>query len=136
MEFDFIGAPTGEKLGVEMGVSGGLSLRNRARMEEIVKNSNWEDEKMGEMAEDGRLKGNEEDKWFWKKLKTYPLLEDPGRKANLPSAEEARTFAVGPVGEWGDGPFGYESVHVREERMDDVLKWCPEYVISMFNMAS
>lgn len=136
LEYDFIGAPMGEKLGAETGVSGGLSLRNRERMLEIVKNSNWEDEKKGEREDDGRMKDNSEDRWFWKKLKTFPLLEDPSRKANLPSAEEARRFAVGPTGEWEDEPFGYELVHVREERMDDVLRWCPEYVVSMFNMTS
>lgn len=135
LDFDFIGAPMGEKLGAETGVSGGLSLRNRARMAEIVANSNWEDEK-GEREDDGRFKENGEERWFWKKLKTFPLLEDPSKAANLPTAEDARSFAVGPVGEWEDEPFGYELVHVREEGMDDVLRWCPEYVISMFNVTS
>jgi hypothetical protein len=124
LEYDFIGAPMGKKLGAEMGVSGGLSLRNRKRMLEIVQNSNWGDEKKGERENDGRVKDSREDVWFWKKLKMFPLLEDPARKANLPDAEIARRFAVGPV--WEDEPFGYELVHVHEERMDDVLRWCPE----------
>ncbi|KAG0652143.1 hypothetical protein D0Z07_1308 [Hyphodiscus hymeniophilus] len=34
----------------------------------------------------------------------------------------------------GEEPFGYELVQVADEKMDDVLRWCPEYVISMFNM--
>lgn len=135
LEYDFIGAPMGDKLGADKGVNGGLSLRNRERMLEIVKNSNWEDEKKGGREPDGRAKDNREDAWFWKKLKTFPLLGDGTTKANLPDAETAMRFAVGPV--WEDEPFGYELVHVwHEDRMDDVLRWCPEYVISMFNMTS
>jgi hypothetical protein len=132
-EYDFIGAPTGEKLGAETGISGGLSLRNRERMLEIAKNSNWEGEKKGEREPDGRSKANGEDGWFWKKLKLFPILGDGTIKSNLPDAETARRFSVGPV--WEDEPFGYELVHVwNEDKMDDVLRWCPEYVISMFNM--
>jgi len=133
--YDFLGAPASEKLGAEQGVSGGLSLRNRQRMLDIAKNSNWEDEKKGEREPDGRVKANREDAWFWKKLKLFPVFGDGTVKSNLPNAETARRFSVGPV--WEDEPFGYELVHVwNEERMDDVLKYCPEYVISMFNMTS
>lgn len=127
LEYDFIGAPMGEFLGAEKGMYGGLSLRNRGRRLEIVRNSNWED--------DGSAKDNRKDSWFWKKLKTFPLLEDASRKANLPTAEMARRFSVGPV--WEDEPFGYEMVHSwHEDQMNDVLKWCTEYVISMLNMTS
>ena len=134
LDYDFIGAPMGKKLGAETGVGGGLSLRNRRRMLEIVRNANWEDEKKGEREHDGSMKENREEVWFWRKLKTFPLLEDPGRKATLPDFETARAFAVGPVR--GEEPMAFDLVHVHEDMMDEVLRWCPEYVISMFNMTS
>jgi hypothetical protein len=135
LDWDMIGAPMGTKLGAESGVMGGLSIRNRQRMLEIVRNGRWEAEKKGGRENDGRAKVVREEEWFWKKLKLFPVSGDGTERSKLPSAEAAGRFAVGPV--WVDEPFGFESVHVwQEDAMDRVLRWCPEYVISMFNMTS
>jgi hypothetical protein len=125
LKYDFVGAALNE----EDGVSGRLSLRNRSRMLETVQNSDWQNERHGDREPDGTPLADYEARWFWNKMKESPERWEGTAKPNLPSMEIAKSFAVGSV--WEEQPFGYDQVQVESEKMDEVLKWCPEYSLSM-----
>jgi hypothetical protein len=51
--------------------------------------------------------------------------------ATLPTKEVASFFSVGGI--WTGRPFGYDGALVKHaDRQVDILKWCPEYSISLF----
>ena len=128
--YDFIGAPI--DLAYGEGYNGGLSLRNRSMVLEIIHESNWSNE--FDLADDKDKPCVEfEDQWFYKKMKE---LADRGRQAaRLPSLEVAKTFSVESI--WHDEPLGYHQVQRWQSgRMDEVERWCPEYKIATSDVIS
>lgn len=108
LQYDFVGAfipPVNSML-----YNGGLSLRNRTLILEILDDGNkWKPHIEGE------------DVWFSKHMGK--------RKANLPTEDVARNFALqypwnfNPNGR----PIGYHKIHKNvPEQMDGIRKWCPE----------
>ena len=61
----------------------------------------------------------------WEKLKGMG-------NTSLPSLEAARGFAVEDV--WENRPLGYGwAIMKHKERLEDMMKWCPEYAIALMN---
>ncbi|KAH6681462.1 hypothetical protein B0J14DRAFT_215716 [Halenospora varia] len=128
LQYDFVGAPIDVPVegnaGHGEGYNGGLSLRNRSMILDIVNKFNWQGEKEeGKITQDPCVTKAPclkfEDQWFYHKMK-----EMPG--AVLPSKEVAATFAVETI--WYDTPLGYHQVERwNSDRMDKVAQWCPEY---------
>ncbi|TVY87605.1 hypothetical protein LAWI1_G008751 [Lachnellula willkommii] len=128
LQYDFVGAPVdvpaGGTAGHGEGYNGGLSLRNRSMILDIVNRHSWKGEKeSGAISQEGCVTKRPclkfEDQWFYHKMKDIP-------GANLPSKEVASTFAVETV--WYDTPLGYHQVERwNANRMDKVAQWCPEY---------
>lgn len=95
--FDFVGAPIDVPANLESGghgegYNGGLSLRNRSMILDIVNTFNWEAEKAeGKISLEGCVTQRPclkfEDQWFYHKMKDIPA-------ARLPTKELAATFAV------------------------------------------
>ncbi|KAL3420103.1 hypothetical protein PVAG01_08602 [Phlyctema vagabunda] len=121
-QYDFIGAPIDTAKGLGFGYNGGLSIRNRKMMLDIVKTWDWAEEKKGPRK--GKVNIDYEDQWFWKKLSEM----DP--QPNLPSVEVAKTFSVETM--WYDKPFGYHQASVwQKSKMEEILEWCPEYRLAL-----
>ncbi len=120
LQYDFVGAPIDPQYGE--GYNGGLSLRNRSMILEIIHNSDWRDE--FDKAENKQKQDVEfEDQWFYSKMKELPARGRPA--ARLPSEEVAKTFSVETV--WYDKPLGYHQVQRwQPDKMDQVDNWCPE----------
>ncbi|RDW56657.1 hypothetical protein BP6252_14070 [Coleophoma cylindrospora] len=114
-EYDFIGAPINPSYG--KGYNGGLSLRNRTMILDILGSSSWKDEK--DDAENPTNPGVEfEDQWFYNKM-----VE---RGAVLPSLEVAQTFAVETI--FYDTPLAYHQVERwQKDNMQKIDRWCPEH---------
>ncbi|KAH8800709.1 hypothetical protein F5884DRAFT_808558 [Xylogone sp. PMI_703] len=123
--YDFVDAPIDPAYGE--GYNGGLSLRNRSMVLDIIHSSSWRDE--FDHAKNKLQQSVEfEDQWFYSKMKALP---DRGKAAaRLPSQDVAKTFSVETV--WYDKPFGYHQVQRwQPDKMDQVHRWCPEYKIAM-----
>ena len=128
LEYDFVGAPIDVPVsgdaGHGEGYNGGLSLRNRTMILDIVKRFSWKGEKeSGQISQAGCVTKEPclkfEDQWFYHKMK-----EIPGSR--LPSKEIASKFAVETI--WYDTPLGYHQVdRWNSDKMDKVAEWCPEY---------
>lgn len=119
LEWDFIAAPmhNTQKL-----YNGGLSLRNRTMMMEILANpaNNWETE---EAAGTWTLGG--EDIWFSRKMDLMG--------AHLPDFNMAVTFACQHT--WhiskSKEPLGYHKVHkVAAKQLPEIAEWCPEIALA------
>ncbi|CAK7266376.1 hypothetical protein SEPCBS57363_002056 [Sporothrix epigloea] len=117
--FDFIGAPmnTRQKL-----FNGGLSLRNRTMMMEILSSpaNNWEAETAA-----GTWTLGGEDIWFSRKMDLMG--------GNLPSFKESLTFSC--QHDWHIShekqPLGYHKVHKNAgKRLPEIAEWCPEITMS------
>lgn len=131
LAYDFVGAPIDVPVegnaGHGEGYNGGLSLRNRSVILDIVNTFSWKGEKAeGKISQEGCVTKAPclkfEDQWFYHKMK-----EIPG--ANLPSKEVASRFAVETI--WYDTPLGYHQVERwNSDRMDHVARWCPEYKLA------
>jgi hypothetical protein len=119
LHWDFIGAPISTTLGVgDRGLNGGLSLRNRSMILNVLSRFNWREEIESVQFEQDPTQLYE-DQWFYKKIEALG-----GR---LPREEEAREFAVETV--WWDRPWGYHQVgpgHWWADRVEEVDRWCPE----------
>lgn len=128
LPYDFVGAPIDVPIdsssGHGEGYNGGLSLRNRSMVLDIVNRFSWKTER-----DDGRISQAPcvtqepclkfEDQWFYHKMK-----EIPG--ARLPTVEVASMFVVETV--WHDTPLGYHQVERwQSDKMDKIAQWCPEY---------
>ncbi|KAE8441889.1 hypothetical protein EG329_004195 [Mollisiaceae sp. DMI_Dod_QoI] len=118
MEWDWIAAPLH---GSEHLYNGGLSLRNRTMMLDILREgNNWEEETAsGEWTMGG------EDVWFSRKMDL--------RGAKLPSFTQALKFAC--QHEWHVSeerePLGYHKVHKNiPNRVGEIEKWCPEITLT------
>ncbi|CZR62598.1 uncharacterized protein PAC_12495 [Phialocephala subalpina] len=101
--------------------NGGLSLRNRSMILDILsEGNNWEEETTsGEWTMGG------EDVWFSRKMDE--------RGAKLPSQKEALRFAV--QHEWHiteeKEPLGYHKVHKNAPgRLREIERWCPEIALA------
>ena len=105
--WDFIGAPIAPFLG--SGYNGGLSIRNRTLMLDIIK---------GSQAELRRKKPEYEDRWYYKKMLMM-------RDVKLPHPSLASDFAVES---WYNlRPLGYHQPTVfYDEKMEEKREWCPE----------
>jgi Protein of unknown function (DUF5672) len=140
LEYDMVGAPIGAFWGE--GFNGGLSLRNREMILDILKIANWTTEKElysqkvktwkeqlkadGKDVPDGDTMPNTvavdmEDQWFYQKMKAL------GGK--FPVESVAKTFAVETIDY--DWPLGYHQVQRyyggKADRMAHIDKWCPEH---------
>lgn len=121
LHYDFIGArlDSGKELGGEY--RGGLSLRSRTMMLDVINRS-------------GRATGSSEteDQWFYRRLSETPSGPEGLPRVQLPTTEVANIFAVGSV--WYDQPLGFHSVgelKLNGARVRDLEKWCPEYKLAL-----
>ncbi|RDW60258.1 hypothetical protein BP5796_11864 [Coleophoma crateriformis] len=115
LEYDFIGAPINPSYG--QGYNGGLSLRNRTMVLDILSSSSWKDEKASaENPNDPAIAF--EDQWFYNKMVEHGAV--------LPSMDVAQTFAVETV--FYDTPLGYHQVERwQAENIEKIDRWCPEH---------
>lgn len=61
--------------------------------------------------------------------KMKEIRREEGGESRFPTTEEAVRFSVETV--WGERPLGYHQVmRWNSERIDEVRRWCPEYVLS------
>ncbi|KAG4427541.1 hypothetical protein IFR05_016975 [Cadophora sp. M221] len=121
LQYDFVGAPIAESYG--RGYNGGLSLRNRSMILDIIHDMDWRSE--FDYAENKQEQSVEfEDQWFYKMMEQLP---DRGKSAaRLPSKEVAMTFSVETV--WYGEPMGYHQVtRWQSDKIDQVDAWCPEH---------
>ncbi|KAH6665650.1 hypothetical protein B0J14DRAFT_491760 [Halenospora varia] len=118
LQYDFIGAPIDTTLGRgDVGMNGGLSLRNRTMVMEVITSHSWK----GELAEAKDVNPTVlyEDQWYYQKL-----LNTPG--ARLPKEEEAKPFSVESL--WYDTPVGYHQIGKwNMGRLAEIDKFCPEH---------
>ena len=140
--YDFVGAPIKPGMGHgDVGMNGGLSLRNRTLILEIIHRWNWKEERMHALdPEFPPIKY--EDQWFYKKMITMNNEaasvhggdgDTEGRnwgngsdKARLPTVEEAMKFSVETI--WYDQPLGYHQVgEWHWDRVAEIDRWCPEH---------
>ena len=128
LNYDFIGAPIDPKYG--QGYNGGLSLRNRSMILDIVQKHSWREERE-EAIENDEVNPSVtfEDQWFYKKMKELPDFEDGRPGARLPDLEAAANFSVETV--WSKRPFGFHQVaRWQEKHIKEVDEWCPEHRIA------
>lgn len=127
LPYSYVGAPIDRYYG--RGFNGGLSLRNRTMLLDILAANNWWDEFTSpefRAREDIDLRNlDSEDQWFyWKMLEMAP---ETG--VNLPGDDVAKMFAVETV--WYDTPLGYHQVERWQgPRLEEVEAWCPEYKLA------
>jgi len=113
-EWDWIAATLH---GTEHLYNGGLSLRNRTMILDILREgNNWEEE-----TQSGAWTMGGEDVWFSRKMDQ--------RGAHLPNEPVALQFAC--QHEWHINqqkePLGYHKVHKNAPRfLDEIARWCPE----------
>ncbi len=140
LDYDMVGAPIGAFWGE--GFNGGLSLRNRDLILDILKIANWTTEKdiysqkvkawKDQLKADGKdvptsdtmpgvVAVDMEDQWFYQKMKAL--------HGKFPPEDVAKTFAVETIDY--DWPLGYHQVQRyyggKADRMAHIDKWCPEH---------
>ncbi|WDK21176.1 hypothetical protein CGRA01v4_12465 [Colletotrichum graminicola] len=104
LHWDLIGAPIAPQYG--QGYNGGLSLRNPKLMYDVV---------TGPDAIRGS--GDLNDQWFYKRFRE--------RNGSLPSAEEARKFAVETI--YFKRPLGYhQPARWQKDNLQKMAEWFPE----------
>jgi hypothetical protein len=110
--YDLVGAPIAEGFG--QGYNGGLSLRNRTMVLEILEEHDF----AHDTNQPGRgLDAEFEDQWYYARMKE--------RGAVLPTYEVAKTFAVETI--FYEYPLGYHQPdRWQADNMDEIRKWCPE----------
>jgi hypothetical protein len=132
LKFDFVGAPIDLNMGKgDVGMNGGLSLRNRTLMLDIVQRFDWATERKLALDPESPPVAYE-DQWFYAKMQSLNR-DAAGRDdwdgrhvARLPDQEEAMKFAVESI--WYDKPLGYHQVpHWHWDRVEEVDRWCPEH---------
>ncbi|KAG9235176.1 hypothetical protein BJ875DRAFT_542324 [Amylocarpus encephaloides] len=137
LQYDFTGAPISAVMTTAAGYNGGLSLRNRAKMLEIVTTLSWKDEQEAAADEnnhDVRYEMRYEDQWFYQKMIDWKNNSDGSPFARLPTLEEAKKFSVET--EWYDTPIGYHQMgrwaiwKDHPERQPLAQKYCPEWALA------
>ncbi|KAL8775312.1 MAG: hypothetical protein Q9209_000319 [Squamulea sp. 1 TL-2023] len=119
LQYDFIGAPIDRKYG--HGYNGGLSLRNRDKMLEVLERYHY----TGDPKDESRF----EDQWFARKLEKLPVGPNYEPGANLPTPEVATRFGVETI--WQDRPFGLHQVsRWQSKHRKELLDWCPEFMLA------
>lgn len=117
--YNFIGTAVNSSTGHGEPYHGGLSLRNRTMMLNIISRSD-------PAAETAESTAEHEDQWFYRKMKELPPNVSHPHLAVLPSPEVANMFAVGPG--WYETPLGYHSMGgVDRAWIRNISHWCPEY---------
>ncbi|KAL8646980.1 MAG: hypothetical protein Q9210_005825 [Variospora velana] len=115
LEYDFIGAPIKTDSGYNY--NGGLSIRNREKMLQILQN--WT-----------RPAGQFEDQWYAARLRELPPKPNGEPAAKLPGLEVASQFSVETI--WHEKPFGVHQVtRYQPDKLDEVYTWCPEYKLAV-----
>ncbi|KAI9056176.1 hypothetical protein LZ554_001104 [Drepanopeziza brunnea f. sp. 'monogermtubi'] len=127
--YGFVGAPIDVpeegNSGHGEGYNGGLSLRNRMTVLDIVNQFSWKTEMdSGTISQERCVTKRPclkfEDQWFYHKMKGIS-------GSNLPKKEVAATFAVETT-VYDTAALGYHQVERwNEDKMDKVAAWCPEY---------
>ncbi|KAL8757028.1 MAG: hypothetical protein Q9184_004319 [Pyrenodesmia sp. 2 TL-2023] len=116
LEYDFIGAPI--KIANGHNYNGGLSIRNREKMLEVLQHFTRP------------ANGQFEDQWFAERLRALPPKPDGSPAANLPSIEVASQFSVESI--WAEKPFGMHQVsRWHADKLEELKSWCPEYQIAI-----
>ncbi|KAI4250440.1 MAG: hypothetical protein L6R40_000038 [Gallowayella cf. fulva] len=119
LQYDFVGAPIDHAYG--NGMNGGLSLRNREKMLEVLDRFNY----TGNPKDGSKF----EDQWFLQKLESLPLGPNYEPGANLPTPEVAARFSVETI--WHDEPFGLHQVsRWQASHQKNLEEWCPEYLLA------
>jgi hypothetical protein len=118
LQYDFVGAPIDLTLGHgDEGMNGGLSLRNRALMLEIILRYSWKEE-VAKADEPVSPQVLYEDQWFFHKLR------DMG--ARIPNQDEASRFSVETM--WYENPVGYHQIGKwNMDRVESIDLYCPEH---------
>ena len=99
-------------------MNGGLSLRNREKMLEVLDRHNF----TGDPADGSR----HEDQWFVYKLEGLPRGLNDESGANLPTPEVAVEFSAETS--WTRHPFGLHQVsRWQPSHVKELDNWCPEY---------
>ncbi|KAJ2891980.1 hypothetical protein MKZ38_010462 [Zalerion maritima] len=107
LEWDFIGAPIAPSLGY--GYNGGLSIRNRTLMLDIIKE--YKDSNI-------RKKNKFEDRFYYKMLKRIPGVK-------LPHPLLANKFSTESI--YQEEPLGYHQPAMwHRSKLVEKKKWCPE----------
>ncbi|KAL8655106.1 MAG: hypothetical protein Q9210_001086 [Variospora velana] len=119
---DFIGAPIDPKIG--KGMNGGLSLRNRERVIEVLGRSKFlGDWSTGDGADEF------EDQWVGREMGKLPPRPNSEPGANIPSHEIAETFSVETL--WHSQAFGLHQVsRWQPNHLEELAAWCPEYLLA------
>lgn len=117
LQWDFIGAPLHTSWHV---YNGGLSLRNRTMMMEILQEASWEEE-----VKSGAWDKGGEDVWFSDKMGK--------RGGRTPDFKQALQFAC--QHDWHISeekePLGYHKVHkAAHGKLDEIAEWCPEIALA------
>ncbi len=117
-KWDFIGAPLH---GSEKYLNGGLSLRNRTMILDILREgANWEED-----VNSGAWDMGGEDIWFSRRM--------TDRGGQLPDWKEAVEFSC--EHQWHvdrqKQPLGYHKVHkYASSSIEEITKWCPEIALA------
>lgn len=120
LAYDLIGAPVAARYG--RGFNGGLSIRNRELVLDVVSRYSFDADST---AEDAPQHMKFEDQWLYTRMLELPARADGSPGANLPKQDVARKFAVETI--WAENPFGYhQPVRWQKDRMDKIMKYCPE----------
>lgn len=107
LEWDFIGAPIASRLG--LGFDGGMSIRNRAMMLDIIRSHK---------DDPARKKSLWEDRYFYNIMKDMP-------EAKLPPPRHANKFSSKSI--YGTEPLGYHQPKTWfREKLSEKREWCPE----------
>ncbi|KAI9832076.1 MAG: hypothetical protein M1826_002404 [Phylliscum demangeonii] len=122
LSYDFVGAPIAPQYG--RGYNGGLSLRSRELVLQIVRNASWEQELAAAQPAGGKVHEWNiafEDQWFVMKM-----AEMGPDRARLPSEEVAKTFAVETIAY--ERPLGYhQATRWQQPNLQAIEKYCPEW---------
>jgi hypothetical protein len=120
VQYDLIGAPIARQYG--QGFNGGLSIRNRELVLDLVTRYSYDNDSL---APDAPTHMKFEDQWLYTRMLELPARDDGTPGANLPKEDVAHAFAVETV--WQERPFGFhQPVRWQKNRMDKIMKYCPE----------
>lgn len=116
LQYDFVGAPISPHWG--HGMNGGLSLRSRVKMLEVLDHFNY----TGDRSDESEF----EDQWFLAKMGKLPTGPHSEPGANIPAPEVAARFSTESL--WHEQPFGLHQIsRFQPDHLEELEAWCPEY---------